>query len=70
MYNLGMNQIYYVHVSNTMACLLHTCSFAVRSCSCCIHLSLKMQKDSLQVGWSYGKSGMHHNSIQGEQITP
>ena len=30
----------------------------------------KMQGNPLQAGWSFGKSGMLHNSVQGEQITP
>ena len=49
---------------------MFTVSFAVSSCSCCIDLSVKMQRDLLRADWSSGKSGMHHNSVLGDQITP
>lgn len=29
----------------------------------CMHLSLKMQEDPLQAGWSSGKFGMRHNNV-------
>ena len=39
-------------------------------CSCCIDPSFKMQGDTLRAYRSSGKSGMLHNSVRGEQITP
>ena len=46
-----------------IACLL--CSSAASSCTFCNNLSLKLQ-ESL----SSEESGMCHNGVQGEQITP
>ena len=43
-------------------------SLGVRSCSCSIDLSLKMQGNPLRASWLSGKSGMYHNNIQGGQI--
>ena len=38
--------------------------------STCINPSLEIQEDSLRAGWLSEKSRKHHNSIQGDQITP